>query len=114
MRRLILAALLKCEGTVIGSSAYKWLLSFADYYGDDSFGVMRFYFDLILTQFCTRNWVKNESKLERITPNTKGIVSGKVSGGKLCSTIAELSQAINSAVPHFSSVSGAASQSGSL
>ena len=37
---------------------------------DNSFGVMRFNFDLIWTQFYTRKWVKNESKLNRITPET--------------------------------------------
>ena len=40
---------------------------------DDSFGVMRFDFDLILTLFYTRNWVKNESKLNRITPKESSL-----------------------------------------
>ena len=40
---------------------------------DDSFGVMRFGFDLILTQFYTRNLVKNKSYFE--SHHSKGIVS---------------------------------------
>ena len=35
---------------------------------DDSFEVMRFDFNFILAQFYTRNWVKNGSKPNRITP----------------------------------------------
>ena len=40
---------------------------------DHSFIVMQFDFDLILTLFYTRNWVKNESKSNRITPKESSL-----------------------------------------
>ena len=47
---------------------------------DGSFGVMRFDFDLILTQFYSRNPITNTSKSNRITPKESSqycIIEGK-------------------------------------
>ena len=45
---------------------------------DDSFGVMLFDLDLILTQFYNSNWVKNGSKSNCITPKESSLDSSKI------------------------------------